>query len=54
MEQHKSGAVFRFLTSEEFGALSQDEKVDYLRRALESIQNGTPPAATPPANDESR
>lgn len=35
-------APFRFLSHEEFAALSQEERAKYLRLALEAIRGGHP------------
>jgi hypothetical protein len=34
--------AFRFLNSDEFAALTQDERIQYLRDALEAIKIGVP------------
>jgi hypothetical protein len=35
-------ALFRFLTQKEFAALTTDERIKYLERALEAIKGGHP------------
>ena len=40
--QQKHEPSFRFLTDEEFKALTQDQKIEYLRRAVQAIRDGHP------------
>jgi len=43
-EKHKEpdAVPFRFLSQKEFAALSTDDRVKYLERALEAIKSGHP------------
>jgi hypothetical protein len=45
---------FELLSHEEFGRLSQEEKLAYLTRAIGALRSGIPlaPAQDPPAKDE--
>ena len=46
--QHKQPKTdFRFLSHEEFAALAQQERIDYLARALQAIKDGVPLEALP-------
>jgi hypothetical protein len=38
---------FRFLNHEEFGALSQAERIKYLQLAIEAVKSGAPMQTTP-------
>jgi hypothetical protein len=42
MGQEKPTEPFRFLTHEEFAALSQDERIKYLKQAIDALKAGRP------------